>query len=49
MKLLNSYRIESDLFAPAVVIINDARTGHAIRNGKINVKMLKESFEISNH
>jgi methenyltetrahydromethanopterin cyclohydrolase len=43
------YKIESDLFAPAVVIINDARTGRTIRNGKINIKMLKESFDISNH
>jgi methenyltetrahydromethanopterin cyclohydrolase len=43
------YKINSDLFAPAVVIVNDVKTGRTFRNGEINVKMLKESFDICNH
>jgi methenyltetrahydromethanopterin cyclohydrolase len=43
------YKISSDLFAPAVVIVNDVRTGQIFRSGQINVKMLKESFGIRSH
>ncbi len=43
------YKISSDLFAPAVVVVNDVKTGRTFRSGQINVKMLKESFDIHNH
>jgi len=45
----NFYKISSDLFAPAVVIVNDVKTGRTFRCGEINVEMLKESFGICNH
>lgn len=41
------YKIDPDLFAPAIVTITNARTGKSLTNGKINVAMLKESFDIS--
>jgi methenyltetrahydromethanopterin cyclohydrolase len=40
------YKIDSGLFAPATVIISDTRTGKMFKSGDINVKMLKESFDI---
>ncbi len=41
------YKIDHNLFAPATLIINNARTGRTFRAGKINVEALKESFSIS--
>jgi len=40
------YKIDPDLFAPAVVTISDVKTGKTLRNGEINAEMLKKSFEI---
>jgi methenyltetrahydromethanopterin cyclohydrolase len=38
------YKIDPNLFAPAVVTINNAKTGNTFEYGKINVKALRESF-----
>jgi len=38
------YKIDPNLFAPAVLIINNAKTGNTFQSGKINVKALAESF-----
>jgi methenyltetrahydromethanopterin cyclohydrolase len=40
------YKIDPDLFAPAIVTINDAKTGKTFKSGEINVEMLRKSFEI---
>jgi methenyltetrahydromethanopterin cyclohydrolase len=40
------YKIDPDLFAPAVVIINNARTGNTFQVGKINPEALRRSFDI---
>src|SRR5271157_4322423 len=40
------YKIDPDLFAPAVVIINNARTGNTFQVGKINPEALRASFDI---
>jgi methenyltetrahydromethanopterin cyclohydrolase len=41
------YKIDHNLFAPAMLIINNAKTGHTFRAGKMNVEALKESFNVS--
>ena len=41
------YRIDPDLFAPATIIINNVRTGRRFKNGKVNVQMLKKSFDLT--
>jgi methenyltetrahydromethanopterin cyclohydrolase len=38
------YKIDPDLFAPAVVIVNNAKTGNIFAGGKINMTALEESF-----
>jgi methenyltetrahydromethanopterin cyclohydrolase len=38
------YKIDPNLFAPASITINNAKTGSIFQNGEINVKALKESF-----
>jgi methenyltetrahydromethanopterin cyclohydrolase len=40
------YRIDPILFAPAVIIINNARTGKTLKRGEINVEALTESFTL---
>jgi methenyltetrahydromethanopterin cyclohydrolase len=40
------YKIDPDLFAPAIITINDVKTGKTFKSGEINVEMLKKSFEI---
>ncbi|MEM3577491.1 MAG: methenyltetrahydromethanopterin cyclohydrolase [Candidatus Bathyarchaeia archaeon] len=40
------YKIDPDLFAPAVVTVNNIKTGNTIKAGEINVKVLAESFNI---
>jgi methenyltetrahydromethanopterin cyclohydrolase len=40
------YKIDPDLFAPAVMFINDAKTGCTFQNGKINAAALAESFDL---
>lgn len=38
------YKIDPDLFAPAVLIINNVKTGNTYMNGEINDKAIKQSF-----
>jgi methenyltetrahydromethanopterin cyclohydrolase len=38
------YKIDPDLFAPAVLIINNVKTGNTYVNGEINGKALRQSF-----
>jgi methenyltetrahydromethanopterin cyclohydrolase len=38
------YKIDPGLFAPAVVAVNNVRTGAIFKSGKIDVKTLAESF-----
>jgi methenyltetrahydromethanopterin cyclohydrolase len=38
------YKIDPDLFAPAVLIINNVKTGNTYVNGEINSAALKQSF-----
>ena len=40
------YKIDPNLFAPAVVIINNASTGNTFYTGRKNVEALKKSFDI---
>jgi methenyltetrahydromethanopterin cyclohydrolase len=40
------YKIDPDLFAPAVLIINNVKTGNTYMNGEINDKAIKQSFSI---
>jgi methenyltetrahydromethanopterin cyclohydrolase len=41
------YKIDHNLFAPAVLMINNIKTGQIIMVGQINVGALKESFSIN--
>jgi methenyltetrahydromethanopterin cyclohydrolase len=38
------YKIDHNLFAPAVIMVNNARTGNVFRAGEINPKVLEESL-----
>ena len=38
------YKIDPGLFAPAVLIVNNARTGSTFRAGKVNVDVLRQSM-----
>jgi methenyltetrahydromethanopterin cyclohydrolase len=38
------YKIDPNLFAPAKIIVNNAKTGRTFESGEINVKALAESF-----
>jgi methenyltetrahydromethanopterin cyclohydrolase len=40
------YKVDPDLFAPAVVTVNNARTGNTIQFGKINSELLRKSFDL---
>jgi len=40
------YKIDPNLFAPAVIIVNNERTGGTFKSGEINVEALAESFTI---
>lgn len=40
------YRIDPNLFAPAVISVNNARTGTTFKAGKINVEVLKRTMNI---
>ncbi len=39
------YKVDPKLFAPAILTINNIRTGRAFKAGRLNVSMLKESVE----
>jgi len=41
------YKIDPNLFAPAVVIISNAKTGSTFRSGRINAEALKESYDLN--
>jgi len=41
------YKIDPNLFAPAVLIINNVKTARTLRAGQINIEALKESFSLS--
>jgi methenyltetrahydromethanopterin cyclohydrolase len=41
------YKIDHNLFAPATLIINNAKTGNTFKAGKINVEALKASFNVT--
>lgn len=38
------YKIDPNLFAPAMIIINNLKTGNTFQKGKINPEALRESF-----
>jgi methenyltetrahydromethanopterin cyclohydrolase len=38
------YKIDHGLFAPALLMINNVKTGKTIKSGKINAKVLSESL-----
>ena len=38
------YQIDPDLFAPAVLVVNNAKTGSTFRGGKINLEVFKRSI-----
>jgi len=38
------YKIDPNLFAPAVIVVNNLRTGNTFEMGEINVKALKTAF-----
>jgi methenyltetrahydromethanopterin cyclohydrolase len=40
------YKIDPMLFAPAVMVINDIRTGTTYQAGKLDFDLLKRSFEL---
>jgi methenyltetrahydromethanopterin cyclohydrolase len=41
------YRIDHNLLASAVLIINNMKTGRTFKSGQINIEALKESFNFS--
>jgi methenyltetrahydromethanopterin cyclohydrolase len=41
------YKIDPALFSPAVVAVNNIRTGSTFISGKINTKILKQSIGLS--
>jgi len=40
----NFYKIDPNLFAPAVLVVNNLKTGNTFKAGKINVEVLMESL-----
>jgi methenyltetrahydromethanopterin cyclohydrolase len=42
------YKIDPSLFAPAILIINNLKTGNTFERGEINAKALEESFGFKN-
>jgi methenyltetrahydromethanopterin cyclohydrolase len=40
------YKIDSDIFAPAVVVVNNPRTGKTFRAGSLDIEVLKGSLGI---
>jgi len=41
------YKIDANLFAPAVLAVNNIRTGQTFRSGHINTKVLRETMGIA--
>jgi methenyltetrahydromethanopterin cyclohydrolase len=42
------YKIDPNLFAPAVVTVNNVKTGQTLRCGQINASVLKETMAVAN-
>ena len=42
------YKIDPNLFAPAVLIVNNAKTGSVFKAGQINVDVFKQSIGLGN-
>ena len=42
------YKIDPNLFAPAILVINNLKTGNTFERGEINAKALEESFGFKN-
>ena len=40
------YKIDPHLFAPAIITVNNVRTGRTYTAGAVNTKILKESFDV---
>ncbi|MCJ7469025.1 methenyltetrahydromethanopterin cyclohydrolase, partial [Candidatus Bathyarchaeota archaeon] len=40
------YKIDPDLFAPAILVVNNVRTGRTFESGRINVEALARSFDL---
>jgi methenyltetrahydromethanopterin cyclohydrolase len=40
------YKIDPNLFAPAILVINNLKTGNTLKSGEINVELLKKSFNL---
>jgi methenyltetrahydromethanopterin cyclohydrolase len=45
----NFYKIDPNLFAPAIVIINNIKTGNMLESGEIKVEALIEIIRLSEH
>jgi len=41
------YKIDPGLFAPAVLLVNNVKTGRTFKAGKLNVEILKQSMRFS--
>jgi methenyltetrahydromethanopterin cyclohydrolase len=41
------YKIDPDLFAPAILMINNAKTGNTFKEGKINLEALAASYGLT--
>jgi methenyltetrahydromethanopterin cyclohydrolase len=41
------YKIDHNLFAPSVLLINNVRTGNIFKTGQVNEKALKGSFNVT--
>jgi methenyltetrahydromethanopterin cyclohydrolase len=41
------YKIDPDIFAPAVVVVNNIKTGKTFRAGSLDIDLLKESLGLS--
>ncbi|NWG10881.1 methenyltetrahydromethanopterin cyclohydrolase [Candidatus Bathyarchaeota archaeon] len=42
------YKIDPNLFAPAIIVVNNLKTGNTFQNGDINANALAESFGFKN-
>jgi len=40
------YKIDSNLFAPAVIIVNNLKSGKTFRTGNLNIEVFKSSLEL---
>ena len=38
------YKIDPDIFAPAIIVVNNLKTGKTYRAGNLDVEVMKESL-----